>query len=270
MSDEVWLSSQQFHLLAKLRRILLTCRELAMQTHKIIETFVQAQSAVMDEEGSTSTQQRLRSPLLLVGGNSTLKQDVEAFRKTGCDIIVGTPGRLEEFLLGSSSLAPKNSKKGKSTALPSAQIRSVCNVKELEMLVLDEADRVLELGYRESINRILSILPKQRRTGCFSATMSEGLGELCRVGLRNPVKVVVKVERKAGSKDASSGQILTERNTPASLSNTFLLCDTPTKLARLLQLLQHEASSTNDPKKIIVYFATCACVDYFYKVIYLA
>ena len=167
----------------------------------------------MDEQGSTSTQQRLRAPLLLVGGNSTLKEDVEAFRKTGCDIIVGTPGRMEEFLLGSSSLASKV-KKGKSAALPSTQVRSVCNVKELEMLVLDEADRVLELGYRESINRILAILPKQRRTGCFSATMSEGLGELCRVGLRNPVRIVVKVERKALQGQAP-GQILQERNTPA-------------------------------------------------------
>lgn len=240
-------------------------RELALQTHKVIESFVLAQHAQMDVQGSTSQQQRLRSPLLLIGGNSTLKQDVETFKKTGCDIIVGTPGRMEEFLLGSSSLALK-SKKGKAPASAAApNFRSACNVKELEMLVLDEADRVLELGYRESINRLLGILPKQRRTGCFSATMSEGLGELCRVGLRNPVKVVVKVERKP-NQDGSATQSISERNTPASLSNMYVLCEAPAKMARLVQLLAYEAPQTSDPKKIIVYFATCACVDYFQRV----
>ncbi len=56
--------------------------------------------------------------------------------------------------------------------------------------------RLLDLGFTQSIARILSVLPKQRRTGLFSATMTDALSEIIRVGLRNPVRVVVKVEAK--------------------------------------------------------------------------
>lgn len=132
------------------------------------------------------------------------------------------------------------------------------------MFILDEADRLLELGFQASLNRILGILPKQRRTGCFSATMSEGIGELCRLGLRNPVRIVVKVERKNVDNQNEGG----ERSTPATLQHTYVLAETEQKMAKLLQFLRKEveASDTLDGKKIIVYFATCACVDYFYKV----
>lgn len=300
MSDEV---SSGHHVL---RRAWADCgvptsaRELAIQTHKVAEMFINSQQrpdeneeadGAANEEASTSkakptkkkakqTLQTLTPPLLLIGGNSTLKEDILRFRQDKSDILIGTPGRLEEFLLGSSSLTPAKAK-GKVSAgsTLSRSIRTICSVKELEMLILDEADRLLELGFTLSINRLINHLPKQRRTGCFSATMSEGLGELCRVGLRNPVKVVVKVERKGllkgkGKAAASSNGDSTEadRNTPATLSNTYLLCDSKNKLARLLQLLGSETSSQiageeESPKKIIVYFATCACVDYFYKLL---
>jgi len=70
------------------------------------------------------------------------------------NIVIGTPGRLE------------------------AELESRCGmpmsrcVKELEVLVLDEADRLLDMGFEASINTILSYLPKQRRTGLFSATQT--------------------------------------------------------------------------------------------------
>lgn len=56
------------------------------------------------------------------------------------------------------------------------------------------------MGFKTEINNLLQTLPKQRRTGLFSATMTEQLNELIRVGLRNPVKVLVRVENKV-SKD---------------------------------------------------------------------
>lgn len=78
--------------------------------------------------------------------------------------------------------------------------------------------RLLDLGFTASITRILSHLPKQRRTGLFSATMTDGLSELVRVGLRNPVRVVVKVEAKrAGTgtlKRKVDEMIVEERRTP--------------------------------------------------------
>ena len=60
------------------------------------------------------------------------------------------------------------------------------------MLILDEADRLLDLGFSRAITTIFSFLPKQRRTGLFSATLTDGLETLIKAGLRNPVKVIVK------------------------------------------------------------------------------
>lgn len=72
------------------------------------------------------------------------------------NIIIGTPGRLEAlFDKGINGLAEL----------------ARC-VKSLEMLVLDEADQLLDMGFEASINTILSYLPKQRRTGLFSATQT--------------------------------------------------------------------------------------------------
>jgi ATP-dependent RNA helicase DDX55/SPB4 len=67
-------------------------------------------------------------PLLLISSEFSPQQDIQRFLSTGADIVIGTPGRVEEFLLG----------KG----------RGVVSVKELEILVLDEADRyVLPMSY---------------------------------------------------------------------------------------------------------------------------
>ncbi|KAF9343112.1 ATP-dependent rRNA helicase spb4 [Mortierella sp. AD094] len=170
---------------------------------------------------------------LLIGGETSLEEDIATFQEVHPDILIGTPGRLEDIL---------------------SQKRGGVNVKELEVLVLDEADRLLDMGFSVSLNKIMSFLPKQRRTGLFSATMTDGLSELVRAGLRNPVRVVVKVEDLVGG----GGQ-----RTPASLHIGYILCSTSQKLLLLSHLLRQEASN----KKTIVYFATCASVDYFYKLL---
>jgi ATP-dependent RNA helicase DDX55/SPB4 len=82
------------------------------------------------------------------------------------------------------------------------------------MLVLDEADRLLDLGFKETLQNILRRLPKQRRTGLFSASVSEAVDQIVRVGLRNPVKVVVKVKGGSGVDD---------KRTPARLVLLHLL-----------------------------------------------
>lgn len=74
------------------------------------------------------------------------------------------------------------------------------------MLVLDEADRLLDMGFKDDLQKILARLPKQRRSGLFSASVSEAVDQIIRVGLRNPVKVAVKVRGASG---------VEERRTPA-------------------------------------------------------
>lgn len=175
------------------------------------------------------------------------------FREQRPNILVGTPGRLEEFLLGSSSIAQASGKqKGKRAAHG--------DTRGLDVLVLDEADRLLDLGFAPTLTRLLSHMPKQRRTGLFSATMNDALGSLIRAGLRNPVKVSVKVEAKRGVAD-------NDQRTPTSLDNMFTVVRAHDKLASLLRLIDAESKEADGAaKKLIVYFSTCACVDYFYKV----
>lgn len=102
-------------------------RELASQIHGVFATFLSSQPLGSPPSADDSPSQdlsynRLPPALLLISSSqSSPTQDVERFLSQGSDIIIGTPGRVEEFLLG----------KG----------RSSVSTKELDMLVLDEADR---------------------------------------------------------------------------------------------------------------------------------
>lgn len=257
-------------------------RELAEQIFKVIQTFLEAQSSMEaadeendaaeaeeeEEEDSDSdsdsdsnsprkkqklTKPTLRKPTriagaqLIVGGSkSTPLDDYRTFRDSGADILVGTPGRLEELLT-----------------------RKGVKKSELDVLVLDEADRLLDLGFTENLRRILALLPKQRRTGLFSATMTDALSELVRIGLRNPVRVVVKVEAKSKSTSKSDAKVDESRRTPATLQNLYQVCRPENKLVQLVHILLFESSEkgmSGGAKKFIVYFATCAEVNYFYNV----
>lgn len=129
-----------------------------------------------------------------------------------------------------------------------------CPQSSFEALILDEADRLLDLGFKADLQKILSRLPKQRRTGLFSASVSEAVGEIIRVGLRNPVKIAVKV------KSLKTGGIIEERRTPASLQMSYLMTPASHKLPSLAQLLE---KLDPRPQKSIVFLSTCAAVDYF-------
>ncbi|KAF9055271.1 DEAD-domain-containing protein [Hymenopellis radicata] len=216
-------------------------RELATQIHSVFNTLLKCQP---EDTGHDP----LPEPLLLVSSaDSSPAQDIQRFIESGADIIVGTPGRIEEFLLG----------KG----------RTQVNVKELEVLVLDEADRLLDLGFQAALSKIITHLPKQRRTGLFSATMTDAdaLSELVRAGLRNPARIVVKVQAK---KAAANGKttLVEERRTPANLSNFYVICKASEKVVQLTRIIKHEVA-VHQSSQFIIYFATGACVDYFYKVL---
>lgn len=167
------------------------------------------------------------SRVLLIGG-ADASLDLARVREAGCNIVVGTPGRILSIM----------------------ECMDEAAFKSLELLVLDEADRLLNMGFQPTLTAILEKLPKQRRTGLFSATMSDALAELVRTGLRNPVRITVKVE---------SRQTRQECKMPETLQSRYLLCEYE---HRLPAVLQHVATHPT-AQKSIVYFATCASVDYF-------
>lgn len=211
--------------------ILSPTRELAHQIATILETFVKH----IKEDLPMETQKL--AVWRLTGGTSD-EDDVKFMRDVGTSIIVATPGRLEETLKRNPSL----------------------RLGMLEMLILDEADRLLNESFMPSIKYITSRLPKQRRTGLFSATMTKRVGELLRAGMRNPIKIVVKVDSKKSSDSRASKDT---QVTPLSLSNYYVLVEADAKFSFLAQFLKR----TCVDKKVIIYFATIASVKYFRKLI---
>ncbi len=107
---------------------------------------------------------KLSAAALVVGGLAE-GQQLTALRR-GARLIVATPGRLEDFL-----------------------DRKLVNFRGLKMLVLDEADRMLDMGFLPAIRRIASVLPKDRQTMCFSATLEASVVHLVNDYMKNPVRI---------------------------------------------------------------------------------
>ncbi|KAI9110692.1 hypothetical protein K1719_018130 [Acacia pycnantha] len=170
--------------------------------------------------------------VLLVGG-ADVKADMEKIEE-GANILIGTPGRLYDIM----------------------DRMDILNFKGLEILILDEADRLLDMGFQKQINSIISLLPKLRRTGLFSATQTEAVEELSKAGLRNPVRVEVRAESKSVNDPAASQQPTSSR-TPAGLQIEYMECGGEKKPSQLVDIL-----IKNRSQKMIIYFMTCACVDY--------
>ena len=105
-----------------------------------------------------------RPAALVVGGLPEGRQ-LDAIRK-GARLVVATPGRLEDYL-----------------------DRRLISLSGVQTLVLDEADRMLDMGFLPAIRRIVSVLPKERQTLCFSATMEAGVAQLVRDYTRNPIRI---------------------------------------------------------------------------------
>jgi ATP-dependent RNA helicase RhlE len=104
------------------------------------------------------------SVALVVGGMAEGPQ-LQNIRR-GARIIVATPGRLEDYLQ-----------------------RKLVNLSGVKMLVLDEVDRMLDMGFKPAIKRIAAALPSDRQTLCYSATLSPQIKEVVRDYLRNPARI---------------------------------------------------------------------------------
>lgn len=198
-------------------------RELASQIFDVLQSLL----AFQEESEEGGEEHAKISGQLLLGGTSDAKEDLKAFLSLCPSLLIGTPGRLLELL-------------------SSRYVHARADT--FEVLVLDEADRLLDLGFKDTLTGIISRLPKQRRTGLFSASVTDAVvGGLVRSGLRNPVKVAVKVHVQD-----------VQKRTPASLETCYVLANPAQRLAHVQRMLP-----AHDPQKAILYVSTCACVDYF-------
>lgn len=109
---------------------------------------------------------------LMAGGFSSREQ--EAVLKTRPDVVIATPGRFIDHMQNTAAF----------------------QVEHLEILVLDEADRMLEEGFESQLNEILTTIPKSRQTMLFSATMTSSVDKLIRIGMDKPVRLMVDAKKQ--------------------------------------------------------------------------
>jgi ATP-dependent RNA helicase RhlE len=131
--------------------VLVPTRELAMQ--------------VMEQYNKLRGK-KLGAGALVIGGLSE-GQQLAAIR-SGARLVIATPGRLEDFLQ-----------------------RKLVRLGAVRLLVLDEADRMLDMGFLPAIKRILSVLPQNRQTLCFSATLEASVARIVHDYMKNPVRLAL-------------------------------------------------------------------------------
>jgi ATP-dependent RNA helicase RhlE len=131
--------------------VLLPTRELAMQVEKAYRA-IRPNSANM---------------VALVVGGMTEGPQLDTIRR-GARIIVATPGRLEDYIK-----------------------RRLVKLDTIKILVLDEVDRMLDMGFQPAIARIAVELPTQRQTLCYSATLEGAVREVAQRYLKNPVRIEI-------------------------------------------------------------------------------
>ncbi|XP_002708524.3 probable ATP-dependent RNA helicase DDX10 [Oryctolagus cuniculus] len=159
---------------------------------------------------------------LIIGGKD-LKHEAE--RINNINILVCTPGRLLQHM-----------------------DETICfHATNLQMLVLDEADRILDMGFADTMNAIIENLPKKRQTLLFSATQTKSVKDLARLSLKNPEYVWVHEKAKY--------------STPATLEQNYIVCELQQKISVLYSFLRSHLK-----KKSIVFFSSCKEVQYLFRV----
>lgn len=181
-------------------------RELAMQNYKWARDLLQYHN---------------KTHGVIIGG---AKRSAEANQlKKGVNLLVATPGRLLDHLENTQGF----------------------NFNNLQMLIIDEADAILKIGFEEEMNKIIKLLPKERVTLLFSATMTKKVEDLCRLSLKNPVLIEV-------AKDAAS-------STVENLEQGYVVVKDPAKKFQLLFTFLKK----NMKKKIMVFMSSCNAVKFY-------
>ena len=183
--------------------VLVPTRELAMQVAEAIHKYAKG-------TGVTSI------PLY---GGASMDQQIRALSR-GCDIVIATPGRALDHMR-----------------------RETLDLSALEVLVLDEADEMLDMGFAEDLDAILTATPAERQTALFAATFAPRITAITHRHLRQPERLAIKGQKPA------AGAV-------PKIRQTAFVVPRPQKLAAFARVLEFE-----DPKSAIVFCRTRLEVD---------
>ncbi|TKS67524.1 ATP-dependent RNA helicase DDX18 [Collichthys lucidus] len=190
--------------------ILSPTRELAMQTYGVLKELMT---------------HHVHTYGLIMGGSN---RSAEAQRlANGVNILVATPGRLLDHLQNTPGFMYKN----------------------LQCLIIDEADRILEVGFEEELKQIIKLLPKKRQTMLFSATQTRKVEDLARISLkREPLYVGVDDNKDNATVDG--------------LEQGYVVCPSEKRFLLLFTFLKK-----NRKKKLMVFFSSCMSVKFHYELL---
>ncbi|XP_069472690.1 ATP-dependent RNA helicase DDX18 isoform X1 [Ambystoma mexicanum] len=190
--------------------ILSPTRELAMQTYGVLKELMT---------------HHVHTYGLVMGGSN---RSAEAQKlANGVNIVVATPGRLLDHLQNTPGFMYKN----------------------LQCLVIDEADRILEVGFEEEMKQIIKLLPKRRQTMLFSATQTRKVEDLAKISLKKePLYVGVDDNKETATVDG--------------LEQGYVVCPSEKRFLLLFTFLKK-----NRKKKLMVFFSSCMSVKYHYELL---
>ncbi|XP_071954727.1 uncharacterized protein [Antedon mediterranea] len=190
--------------------ILSPTRELSMQTYGVLKELLKHHYHTFG----------------LVMGGANRKMESEKLGK-GINILVATPGRLLDHLQNTAQFMYKN----------------------LQCLIIDEADRILEVGFEEEMKQIIKLLPKRRQTMLFSATQTRKMEDLARISLKKePIYVGVDDSKNNATVDG--------------LEQGFVICPSEKRLLLLFTFLKK-----NRKKKVMVFFSSCMSVKFHHELL---
>uniref|UniRef100_A0A7N6BQW5 ATP-dependent RNA helicase n=1 Tax=Anabas testudineus TaxID=64144 RepID=A0A7N6BQW5_ANATE len=190
--------------------ILSPTRELAMQTYGVLKELMT---------------HHVHTYGLIMGGSN---RSAEAQKlANGVNILVATPGRLLDHLQNTPGFMYKN----------------------LQCLIIDEADRILEVGFEEELKQIIKLLPKKRQTMLFSATQTRKVEDLARISLKKePLYVGVDDNKDNATVDG--------------LEQGYVVCPSEKRFLLLFTFLKK-----NRKKKLMVFFSSCMSVKFHYELL---
>ena len=186
--------------------IITPTRELAMQLYDLAKD-------ILIDNGTICT-------LVIGGGNR--KKESEKISSNNTKLLIATPGRLLDHMVNTKNFIYSN----------------------LQMLIIDEADKILKIGFEEELTEIIKKIPQERQTLLFSATITPKVEDLITLSMKNYENIRINTEN--------------EDPTVTSLEQGYIKITADKKFLFLFTFIKK-----NPNKKILIFFSTCKEVEFF-------